>query len=77
MTMVHLLKRHKGYQCVLQASEEDCGAACSAQFASIMDGFEHHEKPGSRDWQLGTTLLGLKGCQTLGFNARSVKAHRR
>jgi len=57
MTMVHLLKRHKGYQCVLQASEED-GAACQLQFASIMDGLEHHEKPEAvGTGQLGTTLL--------------------
>lgn len=28
--MLHLLKTHKDYPCVLQASEEDCGAACLA-----------------------------------------------
>jgi len=43
MTMVHLLKRHKGYQCVLQASEEDCGAACQLNLQALWTALEHHE----------------------------------
>ncbi|MEQ9482053.1 peptidase domain-containing ABC transporter [Coleofasciculus sp. F4-SAH-05] len=65
------------YQTVLQHSEEDCGAACLATIT------KHHgrsftisrirEAVGTG--QQGTTLLGLKrGAETLGFNARSVKA---
>ncbi len=77
MTMVNLLKRRKGYQCVLQASEEDCGAAClasiSRHYGRILSITRSREAVGTG--QLGTTLLGLKrGSETLGFNARSVKA---
>lgn len=65
------------YQTVLQHSEEDCGAACLATVA------KHHGRTfaigrvreavgtGAR----GTSLLGLRrGAETLGFNARQVKA---
>ena len=65
------------YQSVLQHSEEDCGAACLATVA------KHYKRiftisrvreavgTGSR----GTSLLGLsRGAETLGFNARQVKA---
>ncbi len=65
------------YPIVLQHSEEDCGAACIATIA------KHYKRTfaisrvreavgtGAR----GTTLLGLsRGADTLGFNARQVKA---
>lgn len=65
------------YKTVLQHSEEDCGAACLATVA------KHHGRTfaisrareavgtGAR----GTSLLGLsRGAETLGFNARQVKA---
>ncbi len=65
------------YKLVQQHSEEDCGAACLATIA------KHHgriftinrirEAVGTG--QQGTSLLGLKqGSETLGFNARGVKA---
>jgi ATP-binding cassette, subfamily C, bacterial len=74
-----LLAGKTKYQCVLQLSEEDCGAACLATIC------RHHDRilslNRSREavgtGQLGTTMLGLKrGAETLGFNARSVKASR-
>ncbi|WP_250123368.1 peptidase domain-containing ABC transporter [Chroococcidiopsis sp. CCMEE 29] len=73
--MAKLLK--KGYQCVLQASEEDCGAACLAAISrhhgKILSINRSREAVGTG--QLGTTLLGLKrGGESLGFNARPVKA---
>ncbi|MEO0014637.1 MAG: hypothetical protein RLZZ535_3026 [Cyanobacteriota bacterium] len=65
------------YANVLQHSQEDCGAACLARVA------KHHGRTfaisrareavgtGAR----GTSLLGLsRGAETLGFNARQVKA---
>ncbi len=65
------------YQIVLQHSEEDCGAACIATIA------KHYGRSfaiarvrevvgtGSQ----GTTLVGLKrGAESLGFNARQVRA---
>ncbi|MBW4631144.1 MAG: peptidase domain-containing ABC transporter [Iphinoe sp. HA4291-MV1] len=64
------------YACILQYSEEDCGAACLASIA------KHHGRTLTLNHirevvgtgQLGTTLLGLKrGAETLGFNARSVR----
>jgi ATP-binding cassette, subfamily C, bacterial len=66
-----------GYQCVLQASEEDCGAACLASICKHYGRMLSINR--SRDavgtGQLGTTLLGLKrGSESLGFNTRSVKA---
>lgn len=72
---MQLLK--KSYQCVLQASEEDCGAACLASICRHYGRFlsitKSREAVGTG--QLGTTLLGLKrGSENLGFNARSVKA---
>lgn len=71
------LLKNKSYQCVLQASEEDCGAACLASICRHYGRFlsiaRSREAVGTG--QLGTTLLGLKrGSETLGFNARSVKA---
>ncbi|MEA5503342.1 peptidase domain-containing ABC transporter [Halotia wernerae UHCC 0503] len=73
--MFNLFK--KNYQSVLQLSEEDCGAACLAaickhhgRFLSI-----NRSREAVGTGQLGTTMLGLKrGCETLGFNARAVKA---
>lgn len=75
--MVYQLNHRKGYQCVLQASEEDCGAACLASickyYGRILSITRSREAVGTG--QLGTTLLGLKrGSESLGFNARSVKA---
>ncbi|MCF2152284.1 peptidase domain-containing ABC transporter, partial [Desmonostoc muscorum LEGE 12446] len=65
------------YQIVLQHSEEDCGAACIATIA------KHYKRnfaiarvrevvgTGAQ----GTSLVGLKrGAQSLGFNARQVRA---
>lgn len=65
------------YPIVLQHSEEDCGAACLATIAKsygrILAIPRIREAIGTG--QLGTTLLGLRrGAETLGFNARSVKA---
>ncbi|BBD57731.1 ABC transporter-related protein [Nostoc sp. HK-01] len=70
-------KHQKKYQCVLQSSEEDCGAACLVSICKHYGRFLSMSK--SREavgtGHLGTTLLGLKrGCETLGFNARAVKA---
>ncbi len=65
------------YQCILQHSEEDCGAACLASVA------KHHGRTISLNrvreavgtGQLGTTLLGLRrGAEALGLNARAVKS---
>lgn len=71
------MNNRKGYKCVLQASEEDCGAACLASVSKyhgqLVSLTRSREAVGTG--QLGTTLLGLKrGSETLGFNARSVKA---
>ncbi|MGI0483874.1 peptidase domain-containing ABC transporter [Pantanalinema rosaneae CENA516] len=65
------------YPCVLQHSEEDCGAACLATIAKthgrILAISRVREAVGTG--QLGTTLLGLRrGAEALGFNARAVKA---
>ena len=65
------------YPIVLQHSEEDCGAACLATVAKSYG--RTFAIPRIREavgtGQLGTTLLGLRrGAETLGFNARSVKA---
>jgi ATP-binding cassette subfamily B protein/ATP-binding cassette subfamily C protein len=67
----------KKYQCVVQLSEEDCGAACLAAickyYGRILSINRSREAVGTG--QLGTTLLGLKrGSEVLGFNTRSVKA---
>jgi ATP-binding cassette subfamily B protein/ATP-binding cassette subfamily C protein len=78
--MIHLLINlfpHKSYPCVRQWSEEDCGAACLASickhYGRVLTITRSREAVGTG--QLGTTLLGLKrGAETLGFNARSVKA---
>ncbi|WP_341530254.1 peptidase domain-containing ABC transporter [Nostoc sp. UHCC 0302] len=75
--MFDVFKPRKNYQCVSQLSEEDCGAACLASISKYYGRFlsitKSREAVGTG--QLGTTLLGLKrGCETLGFNARAVKA---
>jgi ABC-type bacteriocin/lantibiotic exporter with double-glycine peptidase domain len=64
---------------VLQHSEEDCGAACLATVAKYygrtfaLNRVREAVGTGSR----GTTVLGLSlGADTLGFNARHVKATR-
>lgn len=64
------------YPIVLQHNEEDCGAACVATIAKyygrIFSISRVREAVGTG--QLGTTLLGLmRGAESLGFNARSVK----
>ena len=65
------------YPVVLQHSEEDCGAACLASIA------KHYGRTFTINrireavgtGQQGTALLGLKqGAESLGFNARGVKA---
>lgn len=65
------------YQSVLQHTEEDCGAACLATVAKhykrnfAISRIREAVGTGSR----GTSLLGLsRGAETLGFNARQVKA---
>jgi ABC-type bacteriocin/lantibiotic exporter with double-glycine peptidase domain len=65
------------YHSVLQHSEEDCGAACIATVAKhygrtfAISRVREAVGTGSR----GTSLLGLRrGAETLGFNARQVKA---
>ncbi|AFY32591.1 peptidase domain-containing ABC transporter [Calothrix sp. PCC 7507] len=75
--MFHIFKLGKNYQCVLQSSEEDCGAACIATICKHYKRFlsitRSREAVGTG--QLGTTLLGLKrGSDDLGFHARAVKA---
>lgn len=65
------------YPCVLQHSEEDCGAACLATIAKhygrSLALSRVREAVGTG--QLGTTLLGLKrGAESLGWHARAVKA---
>lgn len=65
------------YPCILQHSEEDCGAACLTTVAKthgrIFTISRVREAVGTG--QLGTTLLGLRrGAEALGFNARAVKA---
>ena len=65
------------YSCVLQHSEEDCGAACLATVAKhygrtfALNRTREAVGTGAR----GTTLLGLRrGAEVLGFNARQAKA---
>ena len=75
--MLSLFKKRTKYQCVLQNSEEDCGAACLASvckyYGHIVSINRTREAVGTG--QYGTTLLGLKrGAESFGFNARSVKA---
>lgn len=65
------------YQLVKQHSEEDCGAASLASIAKYYGKTftisRIRETVGTG--QQGTTLLGLKrGAESLGFNARAVKA---
>ncbi|BDA75601.1 ABC transporter ATP-binding protein [Calothrix sp. PCC 7716] len=65
------------YQVVLQHSEEDCGAACLASVSKYYGRHFslNHIREAVGTGQLGTTLLGLRrGAESLGFNARSVKA---
>ena len=65
------------YSCVLQHSEEDCGAAAIATVAKhygrtfAIGRIRQAVGTGAR----GTTLLGLRrGAESLGFNCRQVKA---
>jgi ABC-type bacteriocin/lantibiotic exporter with double-glycine peptidase domain len=65
------------YSCILQHSEEDCGAACLATVAShygrtfTLARIREAVGTGSS----GTTLLGLRrGAEALGFHARQVQA---
>ena len=65
------------YPVIRQHSEEDCGAACLATVAKFYGRTfsltRTREAVGTGSQ--GTTLLGLKrGAETLGFNARHVKA---
>ncbi len=65
------------YQCVLQHSEEDCGAACIATVVKYYGRTFaiNRIREAIGTGQLGTTLLGLRrGAEALGFNARQVKA---
>jgi ATP-binding cassette subfamily C protein len=65
------------YQLVRQHSQADCGAACLASIAKYYGrNFTlNHTREVVGTGQLGTTLLGLRrGTETLGFNARSVRA---
>lgn len=65
------------YPCVLQYSEEDCGAAC---IATVVKYYKrtialNRIREAIGTGQLGTTLLGLRrGAEALGFNARQVRA---
>jgi ABC-type bacteriocin/lantibiotic exporter with double-glycine peptidase domain len=66
-----------GYPCILQHSEEDCGAACLATVAKhygrtfSLPRMREAVGTGSR----GTTLLGLRrGAESLGFHARQAQA---
>ncbi|MBD6614735.1 peptidase domain-containing ABC transporter [Komarekiella sp. 'clone 1'] len=75
--MFNLFQSHKNYQCVLQLSEEDCGAACLASISKHYGRFLsiNRSREAVGTGQLGTTMLGLKrGSENLGFNARAVKA---
>jgi ATP-binding cassette, subfamily C, bacterial len=77
VTMFNLFQPHKNYQCVLQLSEEDCGAACLASISKHYGRFLsiNRSREAVGTGQLGTTMLGLKrGSENLGFNARAVKA---
>ena len=65
------------YPCILQHSEEDCGAACLATVAKhykrtfTLSRIREAVGTGSR----GTTLLGLRrGAEALGFHARQAQA---
>ena len=65
------------YPVVFQHSEEDCGAACLAAIAKHYGRILtiSHTREAVGTGQLGTTLLGLRrGAETLGFDARPVKA---
>ena len=67
----------KKYPHVLQHSEEDCGAACLASVAKFYGKTFSlaHTREAVGTGKLGTSLLGLKrGAESLGFNARGVKA---
>ncbi|MFO0173901.1 MAG: cysteine peptidase family C39 domain-containing protein, partial [Aphanizomenon sp.] len=75
--MLNIFKNRHNYQCTLQLSEEDCGAAClvsiTKHYGRFLSIIKSRESVGTG--QLGTTLLGLKrGSENLGFNARAVKA---
>ncbi len=67
----------KKYPHVPQHSEEDCGAACLATVAKFYGKTFSlaHTREAVGTGKLGTSLLGLKrGAESLGFNARGVKA---
>ncbi|PMB25897.1 peptidase domain-containing ABC transporter [Fischerella thermalis] len=71
------LFKHNNYQCVLQSSEEDCGAACLTSISKYYGRFVSitHSREAVGTGQLGTTLLGLRrGFESLGFKTRAVKA---
>jgi ATP-binding cassette subfamily C protein len=64
------------FQCVLQHSEEDCGAACLASIAKFYGNSIslNRTREAVGTGQLGSSLLGLKrGAETLGFQSRMVK----
>ncbi|MBV6622762.1 MAG: peptidase domain-containing ABC transporter [Rivularia sp. (in: Bacteria)] len=74
--MFSILSRRK-YQCILQSSEEDCGAACLATICKYYGNFIsiNRSREAVGTGQFGTTLLGLKrGAEVVGFNTRAVKA---
>lgn len=65
------------YACIRQQSEEDCGAACIATVAKYYG--RHFALNRVREivgtGSQGTSLLGLRrGAESLGFNARQVRA---
>ncbi len=65
------------YHHILQHSEEDCGAACLATIAKYYRRTFalNRTREAVGTGQLGTTLIGIRrGAESLGFNARSVKA---
>ncbi len=77
-TEIYLLGRTAmPYSCILQHSEEDCGAACLATIAKhygrtfTLAKIRAAVGTGAR----GTTLLGLRrGAEALGFHARQAQA---
>ena len=75
--LTRLINPPKGYACVQQFNEEDCGAAC---IATISQQHGRNLKLGNVREAVGTmadgtTLLGLKrGAEQLGFYARAAKA---
>jgi ATP-binding cassette, subfamily C, bacterial len=71
-----LFEKPMRFQCILQQSEEDCGAACLASIAKFYGNTIplNRTREAVGTGQLGSSLLGLKrGAETLGFQARMVK----